>query len=69
LTHSVFSSGRCWWSFEFYVCILGSNGTDLPAVQRISAHKTLQMAEWYIHRNGEQISSVVDILEKWSLGV
>ena len=30
-------------------------GVDLPAVKRISGHKTLIMAERYTHQNGEHM--------------
>lgn len=39
-------------------------GVDLPTVQRISGHKTLQMVAKYSHQNGEHIRSAMDILEK-----
>lgn len=39
-------------------------GVDLPTVQRISGHKTLQMVARYSHQNGEHIQSAMDILEK-----
>jgi integrase len=38
-------------------------GVDLPTVQRISGHKTLQMVMRYIHQNGEHIRSAMDALE------
>ena len=38
--------------------------TDLPTVQRISGHKTLQMVVRYSHQNGEHIKSAMDLLEK-----
>lgn len=37
---------------------------DLPTVQRISGHKTLQMVVRYSHQNGEHIRSAMDVLEK-----
>ena len=39
-------------------------GVDLPTVQRISGHKTLQMVARYSHQNGEHIQSAMDVLEK-----
>jgi integrase len=39
-------------------------GIDLPTVQRISGHKTLQMVVRYSHQNGEHIRSAMDVLEK-----
>jgi integrase len=39
-------------------------GVDLPTVQRISGHKTLQMVVRYSHQNGEHIRSAMDVLEK-----
>lgn len=39
-------------------------GVDLPTVQRISGHKTLQMVVRYSHQNGEHIRSAMDTLEK-----
>ncbi len=39
-------------------------GVDLPTVQRISGHKTLQMVVRYSHQNGEHIKSAMDILEQ-----
>lgn len=39
-------------------------GVDLPTVQRISGHKTLQMVARYSHQNGEHIRAAMDILEK-----
>ncbi len=38
-------------------------GVDLPTVQRISGHKTLQMVVRYSHQNGEHIRSAMDALE------
>ena len=38
-------------------------GVDLPTVQRISGHKTLQMVVRYSHQNGAHIQSVMDKLE------
>jgi integrase len=38
-------------------------GIDLPTVQRISGHKTLQMVVRYSHQNGEHIMSAMDALE------
>lgn len=38
-------------------------GVDLPTVQRISGHKTLQMVVRYSHQNGEHIRSAIDKLE------
>lgn len=39
-------------------------GVDLPTVQRISGHKTLQMVVRYSHQNGEHIKSAMDVLEQ-----
>jgi integrase len=39
-------------------------GVDLPTVQRISGHKTLQMVVRYSHQNGEHIRSAMDALEE-----
>lgn len=39
-------------------------GVDLPTVQRISGHKTLQMVVRYSHQNGEHIKAAMDALEK-----
>jgi len=39
-------------------------GVDLPTVQRISGHKTLQMVARYSHQNGEHIQSAMDVLEQ-----
>lgn len=39
-------------------------GVDLPTVQRISGHKTLQMVARYSHQNGEHIQVAMDVLEK-----
>ncbi|NCO59804.1 MAG: integrase [Deltaproteobacteria bacterium CG23_combo_of_CG06-09_8_20_14_all_51_20] len=39
-------------------------GIDLPTVQRISGHKTLQMVARYSHQNGEHIQAAMDQLEK-----
>jgi len=39
-------------------------GVDLPTVQRISGHKTLQMVVRYSHQNGEHIKSAMDALEE-----
>lgn len=39
-------------------------GIDLPTVQRISGHKTLQMVVRYSHQNGEHIQSAMDALEQ-----
>ncbi|MDD5033290.1 MAG: site-specific integrase [Methylococcaceae bacterium] len=38
-------------------------GVDLPTVQRISGHKTLQMVVRYAHQNGEHIGAAMDKLE------
>ena len=35
-------------------------GVDLPTVQRISGHKTLQMVVRYSHQNGAQIQATMD---------
>jgi site-specific recombinase XerD len=39
-------------------------GVDLPTVQRISGHKTLQMVVRYSHQNGEHIQVAMDALER-----
>jgi site-specific recombinase XerD len=39
-------------------------GVDLPTVQRISGHKTLQMVVRYSNQNGEHIKSAMDALER-----
>ena len=39
-------------------------GVDLPTVQRISGHKTLQMVTRYSHQNGEHIQTTMDKLEQ-----
>ena len=39
-------------------------GVDLPTVQRISGHKTLQMVVRYAHQNGEHICTAMDKLEQ-----
>src|SRR5262249_17280668 len=39
-------------------------GIDLPTVQRISGHKTLQMVVRYAHQNGEHIRAAMSALEK-----
>lgn len=39
-------------------------GIDLPTVQRISGHKTLQMVVRYSHQNGEHIQAAMDKLEQ-----
>lgn len=39
-------------------------GVDLPTVQRISGHKTLQMVVRYSHQNGEHIKTAMDALEE-----
>lgn len=39
-------------------------GVDLPTVQRISGHKTLQMVVRYSHQNGEHIKGAMDMLEE-----
>jgi integrase len=39
-------------------------GVDLPTVQRISGHKSLQMVVRYSHQNGKHIQSAMDALEK-----
>lgn len=39
-------------------------GIDLPTVQRISGHKSLQMVVRYSHQNNEHIKSAMDVLEK-----
>lgn len=38
-------------------------GVDLPTVQRVSGHKTLQMVVRYAHQNGEHIQGAMDKLE------
>ena len=39
-------------------------GVDLPTVQRISGHKTLQMVVHYSHQNGEHIQTAMDKLDQ-----
>lgn len=39
-------------------------GVDLPTVQRISGHKSLQKVVRYSHQNGSHIQSAMDKLEK-----
>lgn len=39
-------------------------GVDLPTVQRISGHKTLQMVVRYSHQNGEHIGAAMDKLQE-----
>jgi len=39
-------------------------GVDLPTVQRISGHRTLQMVVRYSHQNGEHIQSAMDKLDR-----
>ncbi len=39
-------------------------GIDLPTVQRISGHKTLQMVVRYSHQNGEHIRTAMNALEQ-----
>lgn len=39
-------------------------GVDLPTVQRISGHKTLQMVVRYSHQNGTHIKQAMEKLEK-----
>jgi site-specific recombinase XerD len=38
-------------------------GVDLPTVQRISGHRTLQMVVRYSHQNGEHIRAAMDKLD------
>lgn len=38
-------------------------GVDLPTVQRISGHKTLQMVVKYSHQNGDHIQATMNKLE------
>jgi len=40
---------------------LTNSKVDLPTVQRISGHKTLQMVVRYAHQNGEHIQSAMDV--------
>ena len=42
---------------------LVQGGVDLPTVQRISGHKTLQMVARYSHQNGKHIQAAMDVLE------
>ena len=39
-------------------------GVDLPTVQRISGHKTLQMVVRYAHQNGAHVQAAMDKLEQ-----
>jgi integrase len=39
-------------------------GVDLPTVQGISGHKTLQMVVRYSHQNGEHIQAAIDMLDQ-----
>ncbi|HZA28155.1 MAG TPA: tyrosine-type recombinase/integrase, partial [Gammaproteobacteria bacterium] len=39
-------------------------GVDLPTVQRISGHKTLQMVVRYSHQNSDHIQAAMDKLDK-----
>jgi site-specific recombinase XerD len=39
-------------------------GVDLPTVQRISGHKTLQMVVRYSHQNGEHLQAAMDKLNR-----
>lgn len=39
-------------------------GVDLPTVQRISGHKTLQMVARYSHQNGDHIRAALDKLDR-----
>lgn len=43
---------------------LVQSGVDLPTVERISGHKTLQMVEQYARRNGEHIKAAMDKLQE-----
>lgn len=38
-------------------------GVDLPTVQRISGHKSLQMVSRYAHQNAAHIENAMDQLE------
>jgi len=42
---------------------LVQSGVDLPTVQRISGHKTLEMVVRYSHQNGEHINAAMDKLQ------
>lgn len=42
---------------------LVQSGVDLPTVQRISGHKTLEMVVRYSHQNGEHINQAMDKLQ------
>lgn len=46
------------------VTLLVQAGVDLPTVQKISGHKTLEMVVRYSHQNGEHIQAAMDKLEK-----
>jgi hypothetical protein len=39
-------------------------GVDLPTVQRVSGHKTLQMVVRCSHQNGEHIQAAMDKLDR-----
>jgi site-specific recombinase XerD len=39
-------------------------GVDLPTVQGISGHMTLQMVVRYSHQNGEHIQAAIDKLDQ-----
>ncbi|MGH8605177.1 MAG: tyrosine-type recombinase/integrase, partial [Gammaproteobacteria bacterium] len=43
---------------------LVQSGVDLPTVQRISGHKTMQMVVRYSHQSGEHIRAAMTKLER-----
>ena len=51
------------WGYQSWN-LAKTSSIDLPTVQRISGHKTLQMVVRYSHQNGEHIKSAMDALEE-----
>ena len=49
---------------DYTITHLVQAGVDLPTVQRISGHKTLEMVVRYSHQNGEHIQAAMDKLER-----